>query len=246
MAEMDIYMRRRLVALGGLVAFFIIFVLLVKSCGGDDDAESVPVPLSTGATGGSGAVALSEDDFLLAADEICQTANTAVGALDPAEESATQEEASITTDELAQLEALDFEEPSATVTRFLSALGDVVAALNDKAKATRQGDVALADEAQLEIDTAEVEARDLGERAGFSECGQFLDAGEAPGGGGGAAGGTDTGTAAPPAEPVAPTDPAAPVAPTEPEAPVAPAEPTAPPPTEPPPDDGGGGGGITP
>ncbi len=246
MAEMDIYMRRRLVALGGLVLFFILFVLLIKSCGGDEEAEPVaPAASTTGATGASGA-ALGEDEFIAQADAICDPSNTAVGQLDPAETDATQDEFAITSDELNQLESLELAERSPGIQKFLSDLGAVVDALRAKAKAAKSGDVAAQDEAQVAIDTAEVEAREAGERAGFRACGDFLDAGESPGGGGGGASEeaevpapTDTGAVAPPAD----TGTVAPPADTG----------TVAPPvddgtTTPPPDDDGGdtGGGITP
>lgn len=179
--EMDIYMRRRLVALGGLVAFFILFVLLVKSCGGDDE----PAPLSTtpaGATGEGGAVPLSREDFIATADEICATANSAVGDLDPTDPNAIRDEHRITADELEQLQALEVDDSSRVLTQFFSALEDVVAALKSKQVATQRGDDVSAGEAQIAIDEAEVEARELGDRYGFRDCGQFLDAGEAPGG----------------------------------------------------------------
>jgi len=235
MAEMDIYMRRRLVALGGLVLFFILFVLLVKSCGGDDEPEPVAEAPPTGATGATGG-ALAEEDFILQADEICGPANNAVGSLDPGDPGAAQDEFVITRDALSALESLELAEPSPNIERFISDLSVVVGALRAKAKA---GDPVAADAAQLEIDTAEVDARDSGERAGFSECGQFLDAGQGPSGGGGGGGGGGT-----PIEPTAPVDPSVP-APTEPVVP-APTEPTTPAPTTPtaPPDDSGGG--ITP
>jgi hypothetical protein len=238
MAEMDIYMRRRLVALGGLVAFFIIFVLLVKSCGGDDEPAQVTNDEPAGATGETGA-ALTADQFIEEADNICGPANLAVSALDPADPNAAQDEFVITRDELSSLEQLQLaeDEDSQLITKFLNDLGAVVDALRAKAKAA---DVTAADAAQLEIDTAEVEARASGEDAGFADCGQFLDAGEEPtgGGGGGGGGGTD-----------ATTDTGGGVAPTD---------TTVTPPaddgtTTPPPDDGtttppadDGGGGITP
>lgn len=231
MDEMDIYMRRRLVALGGLVVFFIFFVLLVKSCGGDDEPQPLSGP-ATGATGENGAVSLSEDEFISEADSICAQANRSVGALDAADPNATQDEASITADELAQLESLPFDSPSRPITRFLGALGDVVAALKDKSRAERNGDDIAAGEAQLAIDTAEVEARGLGERAGFSDCGQFLDAGEAPGSDSSGTVTPDTGTA-PPADTGG----------------VTPAPAPAPPATDPSTGDGGGdpdSGGVTP
>ena len=220
MAEMDIYMRRRLVALGGLVAFFIIFVLLVKSCGGDDEPEPVATT-TTGASGETGA-ALTPETFIQEADPICQSANLEVSEIDPAATDAAQQEFEITNAELQQLQALPPPEPAdPDIDKFIADLSNVVAALRAKAKAA---DVTAADAAQLEIDTAEVEAREQGEKAGFRECGQFLDAGQEPTGGGGGGdaateapadtgGGiapTDTGTAAPPADTVAPTDPAPP------------------------------------
>ncbi len=225
--EMDIYMRRRLVALGGLVAFFILFVLLVKSCGGDDEPEA---PLTTvGATGTDGAVALTTEEFIAQADDICAAANAAVGALDPTDPQAVREESQITADELAQLQSLQVEDEDRVLTQFFGFMEDLTAALKSKQVATQRGDTASADEAQLAIDEAEVEARALGERYGFRDCGQFLDAGEAPGG-------ADAET-----EGAAPTDTGgvAPVAPATP-----PADTTAPPTdTAPPADDTGG---ITP
>jgi len=229
--EMDIYMRRRLVALGGLVAFFIIFVLLVKSCGGGDD----PAPLEPtgGATGDGGTALLTPDAFREQADAICGQANAAVGALDPTDTTAVREEFQITNEELTQLQALEVDDNSRVLRRFFSALEDVVAALQDKAAATQAGETAAAEEAQLAIDTAEVEAREAGEQYGFSDCGQFLDAGQAPDGAA-----TDTGTdTAPPAD----TGGIAP-----------PADTTAPPTDTAPPDDTGGAppaddtGGVAP
>jgi hypothetical protein len=196
--EMDIYMRRRLVALGGLVLFFILFVLLVKSCGGDDD----PAPLNTttaGATGEGGTAPLSTDEFISEADNICSQANSAVGAIDPTDPDAVREEYQITAGELEQLQALQVEDSDRILTQFFSALEDVVAALQEKQAAVRAGDTVAEDEAQLAIDTAEVEARELGDSYGFSDCGQFLDAGEAPGGAeseADATAPTDTGTGA--------------------------------------------------
>ena len=225
MGEMDIYMRRRLVALGGLVAFFIFFVLLVKSCGGDD--EETPVT-TVGTTDTAAPATLTRDEYIAQADAICAEANAAVGALDPADPQATADEFEITSGELAQLRQLEPEKTDATLKKFLAALKDVVDALDSKATALQRGDIASADTAQVAIDTAEVEARALGERYGFSDCGQFLDAGQAPGG---AAGATDAGTVDPGtgAVPVTPTT-TTPVTPT----PTTPTEPTTPP------DDSGG------
>ncbi len=200
MAEMDIYMRRRLVALGGLVAFFIIFVLLVKSCGGDDPAtSSTTTGEETGATGETGA-ALTPEAFIEQGDAICGPANTAVSEIDPEDAAAAQQEYDITRGELKQLNSLQLAEPDSNIEKFLADLSAVVDALGAKAQGEKNADVAAEDAAQLEIDAAEVEARASGKRAGFTECGAFLDAGEAPSGGGGG-GNTeapaDTGTVAP-------------------------------------------------
>ena len=205
--EMDIYMRRRLVALGGLVAFFIIFVLLVKSCGGDDEPET---PLTqVGTTDGGGAVALSPEDFILEADAICAQANAAVGALDPTDPNAVRDELQITSDEYDQVRSLNVDDNSGTLRRFMAQFKQVVDALRLKNSATKQNDVARIDDAQLALDTAEAEARTLGERYGFADCGQWLDAGQAPEGAAGTDAGTDAGTATEPTDSggVAPTEP---------------------------------------
>lgn len=180
MGEMDIYMRRRLVALGGLVAFFIFFVLLVRSCGGDDgEAPLTPVG---GTTGENGATALSESEFISQADQICEAANSAVGALDPTDPDATRRELQITRQELQQLQSLEVEQESRLLRQFMQELNNVVEALESKQAAIQRGDTVTEGEAQAELDTAEANARELGERYGFRDCGQFLDAGEAPGG----------------------------------------------------------------
>jgi hypothetical protein len=217
MAEMDIYMRRRLVALGGLVLFFILFVLMVKSCGGDEETPTPAVETGgTGATGTAGALAV--DDYIQQADAICEPANLEVSELDPADTNATRQEFVITRTELKQLQSLQLAEPNNKITNFLADLSDVVDALKEKADALDAGDTATADTAQLAIDEAEVAAREAGEEAGFEACGQFLDAGEEPGtrSGGATTGGgvgTDTGTGTVPTDPgtvTPPTDTTAP------------------------------------
>jgi hypothetical protein len=162
-------------------------VLLVKSCGGGDEEPEPVATTPAGATGETGA-ALTPEQFIEEADNICAPANLAVSALDPADPNAAQDEYVITRDELDSLNQLEPAEESREITKFLNDLSAVVDALRAKAKAA---DVTAADAAQLEIDTAEVDARASGEDAGFSDCGQFLDAGEEPTGGGGG-GGADT------------------------------------------------------
>ena len=229
MGEMDIYMRRRLVALGGLVGFFIIFVLLVKSCGGDDSETPVT---TVGTTDTAAPALLTRDEYIAQADAVCAEANSAVGSLDPADPQATADEFEITSGELAQLRQLEPEKKDATLKQFLSRLTAVVKALESKATALERGDTVTADEAQVDIDTNEAEARELGTEYGFSDCGQFLDAGDGPSAGNNAATAPsmDTGTGAVPVTPTTTT-------------PVTPTETTPVTPTEPPADDSGG---ITP
>ena len=177
------------------------------------------------------------EEFIAAADEICGPANSAVGALDPEDPNATRDEYRITADELEALQQLQVEEETRLLQQFFTSFEDVVAALRDKSQAIRSGDTVAEGEAQVAIDEAEIAAREAGDRYGFSECGQFLDAGERPGGG---ASETATGT-----EATEPTDTG--VVPTEP-APTEPTDtgavPTEPAPTEPAPTDDTGG--ITP
>ena len=75
-----------------------------------------------------------------------------------------RDESRITSQELAALQQLQVEDESRTLTRFFAEFENVVAALKSKATATQRGDTASADEAQLALDTAEAEARALGEK----------------------------------------------------------------------------------
>ena len=224
--EMDIYMRRRLVALGGIVALFIIVVLLFKSCGGDEEAGT---PLTAvGATGTGAAAPLSKEDYIAASDPICGETNSAIAGIDPADDVATQQELELTDQERVSLDSLVLADPANKVERFLGALGDLVDALDLKQKAIdRSDDTAVAD-ADAQIEAAKDEAQTAAEEYGFEECGQFGEPGTGPTDGTGTDTTSDTG-----GTPVAPT---APVTPTEPVTPVTP-EPTEP--TTPPSDSGG-------
>ena len=216
--EMDIYMRRRLVALGGLVAFFILFVLLVKSCG-DDDEPAAPLT-ETGTPSETGTVALPVDEYIAQADAICAQANAAVGALDPTDPKEVTKERKITEDEYEQVRALEVEQESGVLRQFLAQFGEVVDALQAKELAVQNDDTAGAEEAQVALDTAEAAARAKGEQYGFADCGQWLDAGQAPSGaagtdttdtstdtsGGGITTPPTTDTTAPPTDTTAPTD----------------------------------------
>ena len=82
-----------------------------------------------------------------------------VSAIDPADPNATQDEFEITRDELSSPEQLELAEESQPIRSSSNDLGAVVAPCSAKAKAA---DVTAADAAQLEIDTAEVDARAIG------------------------------------------------------------------------------------
>src|SRR5688572_22795752 len=100
---MDVYQRPRLVALSGIAVVFILFVLLIRSCGGDDD-ETTPTPLA-GATGTGGVTVLPRADYIAQADAICREANTqfaGVGESDPVQ--SDTEKAQIISGELQQLQ----------------------------------------------------------------------------------------------------------------------------------------------
>jgi hypothetical protein len=151
--------------------------------------------------------ALTPELFIEEADGICGPANVAVSEIDPADPNATQLEYGITNDELKSLQGLQQAEASSEIDKFLNDLSAVVSALKAKSQAVKSGDVAAQDTAQLDIDTAEVAARESGKKAGFAECGQFLDAGEeAPSGAGGGGGGGSTDTTTDTGGGVAPTD----------------------------------------
>jgi hypothetical protein len=101
---MDVYQRRRLVALSALAVVFIAFVLLIKSCGGDDDETPVS-PL--GATGTGGATVITQTDYVDQGDAICLEANTAfadVDQSDPAQ--AAMVEVDVISGEVQQLQSL--------------------------------------------------------------------------------------------------------------------------------------------
>jgi hypothetical protein len=231
--EMDIYMRRRLVALGGIVAFFIVVVLLIRSCGGDDE-ETPAAPL--GATGTGAAAPLPKEDFIASADVICSDANAAIATIDPEDPDATQQELELTEQERIGIDSLVLEDPSGKVDKFNAALNDLVDALETKQLAQEASDAEAEAAADEQIAAAKENAQQAAESYGFEECGQFGEPGTSTSGEttgeGESTGETDTGG----------TTPVAPV-PTEP-VPVEPV-PTEPAPTEPtePPSDSGG---ITP
>jgi hypothetical protein len=221
---MDVYQRRRLVALSAIAGVFVLIVVVIASAGGDDEPEA-PITTVGGATGQT-AAAIPKDQYIDEADSICGEVNSALASIDAADEAeAAAEEADLLASELQQLQSLSPpDEDEDLANDFLRALQDQVNAAEDRQVAIdRQDDTAL-DEIEGALDGAEVEAQAAAEDFGFDVCGNPEATGAE----------TDAETGAGGAEP-------APAAPVEP-APVEPA-PTEPAPTAPPADGGTGGGG---
>ena len=219
---MDVYQRRRLVALSILAGIFVIVVLLIRSCGDDETAVTPTSGVSgaTGATGVGGATTLSQDEFIDQGDAVCLESNTALAAVDDSDPVvAATEEGQILAGELDALQTL----PPPTdgenkIENFLAALQDQVAAYDRYITALERGDDTAAAELEQEIDDAGREARRAAGRFGFEVCGDLDEVGES-------SGGEEAATEA--TEDVAPTE-----VPTE-TTPVVPAEPVAPAPTTP-------------
>ncbi len=137
---MDVYQRRRLVALSALAVVFIGFVLLIKSCGGDDEEE--PVAPLAGATGTGGATVIPQADYIDQGDAICLEANTSLANVDQSDPvQAARDEADIVAGELEQLQSLP--EPDDGTTKlgnFLNALEKQAAAYDDRATAVERDD----------------------------------------------------------------------------------------------------------
>jgi hypothetical protein len=236
---MDVYQRRRLVALSAIAIAFILLVLLIRSCGGDDD--ETPVSPIAGATGTGTAAALTAEQFIEEGDAICLEANNGLAEVDSADPDASATEAEILGSELGSLQTLvlaDGEDGTDQLDKFLTALSDQVAALEQRATAADREDDAAVAEFDATIDEAANAASKAAGKFGFEVCGDTSEVSD--GGGGGDTAPTDTGAEVPTETvPVTPTEPA-PVTPTEP----APTEPTTPPA-----DTGGadsGSGGVSP
>ena len=235
---MDVYQRRRLVALSILAGVFVVVVLLIRSCGDDD--EDVPVTPVAGTTGAGGATSLSQSDFVEQGDATCLESNTALASVDDSDPAtAATEEGQILAGELDGLQTL----PPPTdgtdeLDRFLSALQDQVAAYDDYITALDRGDDTAAAELEAEIERAGSKAEKAAARFGFEVCGDTSQVGESDGG----EEPTEESTEADTDTGVAPALEPAPAAPVEP-APAAPVEPA---PIEPAPAPPAEGGGATP
>ena len=167
---MDVYQRRRLVALSALAVVFIVVVLLIKSCGGSDD-ETPVTPL--GASGAAGASTITQDDYISQGDAICLDSNTALANVDQTDPTqAAKDEADVVSGELQQLQSLPQPDDGTTkLGNYLNALEKQAAAYQDRATAVERGDDATASELESTIEKAGNEAANSAENFGFKACG---------------------------------------------------------------------------
>jgi ABC-type Na+ efflux pump permease subunit len=222
---MDVYQRRRLVAVLAVVLVLVLAVVAIAGGGDDEGGEIEPV---TGATSGA-AAPLSKSEFIADGDQRCQEIATAIANIDSDDpQEAADEELDYTSSLLSQLRSLTPpEDDQATLDQFFSALEDLVAALKKNSEAIASGDTTAQSEATTETDAAKSEFLAAAQDYGFENCGEEGEPSTAVAGGGDP--GDTSGGAVAPATPVEPT-------------------PTTPPPaTTPPataPSSGGTGGGT--
>ncbi len=173
---MDVYARRRLVA---VLAIVLVLVLIgVAVAGGGGDESDAPVTTVTGASTPGIATPLTKDEFIEQADDICE--ESAVGieniSADEPDQIADQELA-LTESELDQIRSLaPPEEDQADLDDFFSALEDLVDALDTRALALQRSDDAAASEAETKIATAETTLADAADAYGLKECGTASEA----------------------------------------------------------------------
>jgi hypothetical protein len=195
---MDVYARRRLVAVLAIVLVLVLIGVAIAG-GGDDEAEPT-ITTVTGASSPGTTTALSKDEFISEADDICEESAVAIENLstDDPEQLARQELAT-TEGQLDSLRSLaPPDEDQDQLDDFFAALEDLVDALDTRALALERGDDTAASEAETDISTAQSELADAADAYGFEECGGAAEAGsEADAETDAGAAPTDTGTAAP-------------------------------------------------
>jgi hypothetical protein len=196
---MDVYQRRRLVALAGVVVV-IGLIVAIASAGGDGGSDITPVETTT-------TQALSKGDFINSADSICAETATTIANLsgtDTAQDA--QQELDNTKSELQQIRSLPQpQEGSSDLDAFFTALKDQIRSLSKQQKAAQSGDTATLASIQTQLDAAEGNVREAAAAYGFKRCGK--PGSPTTGGGGGPA------TTSPPASTV-PAPTTTPVAPT--------------------------------
>jgi hypothetical protein len=203
---MDVYQRRRLVALSAIAVLFIVFVLLIKSCGGDD--EATPVTPVAGATGLGGATVLAQADYIDQGDAICLEANTSLAGVDETDPvQAASDKSDILAGELQQLQTLPPpDDGTDKLDKLLSSLEKESAAYKDQSTAAERGDDTAVADIGTTIDEAAADAADAADAFGFKVCGDTSKVGDQPSGGDSSSTSTtDTGGTVTPTTTVAPT-----------------------------------------
>ena len=183
---MDVYQRRRLVALSAVAAVFVVLVLLIRSCG-DDDEDATPLTSSVPATTGvAGATPLSQEDFASQGDAICLESNTALAALESAEPTEdAADRAELLAGELDSLQSLTLapgEKGETKLENFFAGLQRQVQGYDDLVTASERGDEAAVTEITATIDEAASEAERAAKRFGFEVCGDPSQVSESEGG----------------------------------------------------------------
>jgi hypothetical protein len=169
---MDVYQRRRLVALSAIAAIFIVFVLLIRSCGGDD-TTTTPTPVA-GASGVAGATSQTKAAYIDQADQICLETNNQIAGVDVTQPTADTDLGQLVSNELQSLQSLTPpEEDTNKLDNYLSALEKQAKAYKQKGVAVERGDTAAAAEIDTTLDAATADAADAGTAFGFAVCGDI-------------------------------------------------------------------------
>jgi hypothetical protein len=196
---MDVYQRRRLVA---VLAVVLVLVLAVVAIAGGGDDEGEPIEPADGASAPGVATPLSKSEFISQGDSTCEEIATAIANIDSSDpQQAADEELDYTRNGLlSQLRSLTPpQEDQATLNQFFSALEDLVAALKQNSQAIADGDTTAETEASTEIETAKSAFLAAAKDYGFKSCGEEGEPSARPTTGNGADG-TEV-----PATPVTPT-----------------------------------------
>src|SRR5687768_11332215 len=147
---MDVYARRRLVA---VLAIVLVVILIGVAVAGGGDDEEAPITTVAGTSAPGATASLSKDDFVEQADDICDETGAAIANLstDDAEELA-EEELALTESELESLRSLPPpEEDQALLDDFFSALEDQIDFLEKRLLAIQRNDEEAATEAETQI-----------------------------------------------------------------------------------------------
>jgi hypothetical protein len=172
---MDVYARRRLVALLSVAAVVLIIIVAVASGGsGDDSSDIPPVEQPGGGTGNS----LSKADYIQQADQICAETEAAIanlGAGAAADDAVLQadQQYQYVRSELDQLRTLSPPtEDKADLQRFYAALQNQVKVLSRQKQATQQADQTALAEVSTDLAAAESQVRSTAAAYGLKKCGK--------------------------------------------------------------------------